>query len=57
LEKIPASPPIFKRLMWINYIACAAIIAYGAITLDAAIITIGVAGEVVFAVLNKLGAA
>lgn len=57
MEKIPASPSIFKKLMWINYAANAAVIAYGAATSNAAIVSIGVIGEVVFAILSKLGAA
>lgn len=57
MEKMPPSPPIFRKLMWITYLACATIIAYGAFTLDGAILTIGVSGEVVFAVLSELGAA
>ena len=57
MEKIPASPSIFKKLMWINYVAGAVIIVYGLVTLSEAIVTIGVAGEVVFAILSKLGAA
>jgi len=57
MEKIPASPPIFKKLMWINFAANALVIAYGVATLNGAIISIGVIGEIVFASLSKLGAA
>lgn len=57
MKEIPAAPPIFRKLMWINFATNAFVIAYGAATLNIAIITIGVAGELVFAALSKLGAA
>ena len=57
MERIPAAPSIFKKLMWINFGANALVIAYGAATLDAAIFSIGIIGEIVFAALSKLGAA
>lgn len=57
MERIPATPPIFKKLMWINYIVCAAIIAYGIVTLSGPIVATGVAGEATFIILNKQGAA
>ena len=57
MERIPAAPSIFKKLMWINFGANALVIAYGAATLDAAIFSIGIIGEIVFAAMSRLGAA
>ncbi|MDE1852839.1 MAG: hypothetical protein KGI38_03720 [Thaumarchaeota archaeon] len=57
MEKIPAAPSIFKKLMWVNFGANALVIAYGVATLDTAIFSIGIIGEIVFATLSKLGAA
>lgn len=56
MERIPAAPPIFKRLIWIAYAANAAIIIYGLATLSAPLVFIGAVGEVVFWVLGKMGA-
>ncbi len=57
MESIPASPSIFKKIMWINYVACASVIIYGLITLNGAIVAVGGVGEIVFAAMSELGAA
>ncbi len=56
-DRIPAAPPIFNRLMLINYAAVAVTIAYGLYSSQPALVFIGAIGLLTFAILSRLGAA
>lgn len=56
-DRIPAAPPIFSRLMLINYAAVIVTIVYGLYSGQLSLVFIGAVGVVTFAILDRLGAA
>lgn len=56
-DRIPAAPPIFSRLMLINYAAVTVTTAYGLYSGQLALVFVGALGLVIFAILSRLGAA